>query len=183
VTAPLGAMFAAHKPVVLGVAAAGVVGLALLKKKGAGSSSSSTSSPAGTIPATGVVSSGSVQGTYPDTTATDVYNSLQPTLAQILNQQANQTSAGNSHPLSAPKPIASTLFAPQGTGNYVFLQNANTIGEVESDGSIYGIGGGEGYSGPTNPAQLSQLQSAPSGSYFTKADNLKNAAASFSATP
>lgn len=142
-TEPLSAMFAAHKPVVLGVAAAGVVGLALLKKKSSSSSSSSsTSQPAGTIPAAAVVSSGSVQSAYPDTTASDVYNSLQPTLAQILNQQANQTSAGTSAPLTAPKPIASTLFAPTGSGKYVKYGNGTT-GEIESDGSVYGISSSE----------------------------------------
>lgn len=137
----LSALFAQHRPVVLGAGAAAVAGLALWQKKKKATGTAATGAvtgatvPTGTIPAAGVVSSSGVQGAYPNTAATDVYNALEPTLAQILSQQSAQTSASSSN-AAAPAPVASTLFAPTWSGNYMREANGDPV-EVESDGSVF----------------------------------------------
>jgi hypothetical protein len=133
----LQAYVAGHKPVVLGVAAAGVVGLALLKRKkgtpaGAGAAaSSSTKQPAGTIPAAAVLPSQSFGSTY-DSSAYDVCNALSGQLEQLRQT----TGAGGI--TAAPAPVASTLFAPSHTGNYVSYDNGSVF-EVEGDGSQFNL--------------------------------------------
>lgn len=133
----------AHKPVVLGTAAAGVLGLALLqrKKKAATPAAAGgpvTVQPTGTIPAAAVVPSQQTASTY-DSSAYDVYNALSGQLEQL-----RQTTGGGSTPVTAPTPVASSLFAPNRTGQYVSYRapgaSSNAIYEVESDGSLYNLG-------------------------------------------
>ena len=158
-----------HKPVVLGVAAAGVAGLALLRRKraaSAGATGPATSQPAGTIPAAAVVPSQQTASTY-DSSAYDVYNALSGQLEQM------RQTVGTPAATQAPKPIASTLFAPSGTGNYVRYKNG-TIGEVESDGSIYGIAPGEIWNVANGYTQLAPDMESKT-AYFDKLKNLSNA--------
>lgn len=165
------ALFEQHKTAVLGAAAAAVVGLALLQKK-KGGTAGATSAPAGTIPAAGVVSSGSVQSAYPNTTATDVYNSLQPTLEAILNQQGNSTGTGSGATLSGPAPIASSLFAPTGSGQYAQYANG-TVAEIESDGSQLGLSYGQWEPlRQAGAAPTITLAGSSSGQFYTSAGNL-----------
>jgi hypothetical protein len=131
----LQAMFAQHKNVVLGVAGAGVVGLALLQRKKAAKGAGPSPSPAGTIPAAGVVPSSGVQGAFPDTSATDIYNSLSDQMQKLFDQQAAQTSNSNGG-LTTPAPIASTLFAPTYSGSYATTSTGQPV-EIESDGSLF----------------------------------------------
>jgi hypothetical protein len=131
-----------NKPVVLGVAAAGVAGLALLQRRKAGAGPAATVSsgrPAGTIPAAAVVPSQQTASTY-DSSAYDVYNALTGQLG-ALAEQVRQTTGGGST-TAAPTPVASSLFSPNMTGRYVAYQGNGTAGsngiyEVESDGSLY----------------------------------------------
>jgi hypothetical protein len=99
-----------NKPVVLGVGAAGVAGLALLQRKKKSSAA-----------------------------AYDVYSALTGQLG-ALSEQVRQTSG--SSVTSAPAPLASSLFAPNMTGQYVGYRGdgsagSNGIYEVETDGSLY----------------------------------------------
>ena len=134
----LQAYVAGHKPVVLGAAAAAVTGLALLqrrKKAGAAAPSSpaarpTSSQPAGTIPAAAVVPSQSYGSTY-DSSAYDVYNALSGQLEQLRQTSGTGTTA-------APTPVASTLFAPSGSGRFVRYADGGVF-EVESDGSLFGL--------------------------------------------
>jgi len=160
-----------HKPVVFGVAAAGVVGVALLRRKKAGgdvAAAPAKAQPAGTIPAAAVVPSQQTASTY-DSSAYDVYNALTGQLEQ-LRQTVGGAPATTQAP---PKPIASTLFAPSGTGNYVRYKNG-TIGEVESDGSIYGIAPGEIWNVANGYTQLAPDMESKT-AYFDKLKNLSNA--------
>lgn len=145
----LPALFAQHKTAIIGAAGAGVVGLALLQRKKAAASSAAGPSLAGTIPAAGVVPSTGVQAAYPDTGAVDTYNTI---MDQLLKQQAAMNPPV---PAAAPKPVASSLFAPTGSGKYV-RYGSGTIAEVESDGSLYGIAPGEAwnYDGQVSAVQL-----------------------------
>jgi hypothetical protein len=130
----LRALFAQHKTAALGVAGAGVVGLALLQRKKR-TTGGSPASPAGTIPAAAVVPSSSVQGAFPDTSAVEVYNSLSEQLQKVLSQQDAQTSNSNGG-LTAPAPIASTLFAPTYSGAYATTSTGQPV-EIETDGSLF----------------------------------------------
>lgn len=95
-----------HKPVVLGAAAAGVVGLALVQRRKAGTAApAGTPRPAGTIPAAAVVPSQQTSSTY-DSSAFDVYNALGSQLGQ-LSEQIRQTTGGGI--TTAPDPVASPL--------------------------------------------------------------------------
>lgn len=128
----LAALFAQHKTAFMAAGAAGVVGLALLqKKKGtAAKAPAAASSIPGTIPAAAVVPA---TGSTYDSTSFDTYNALQPELERILQQQAASTS--NSGGItSAPAPIASTLFSPTYSGNYLRYSDG-WVGEAETDGS------------------------------------------------
>jgi hypothetical protein len=128
-----------NKPVVLGVGAAGVAGLALLQRKKKSSAAAAPSTrPAGTIPAAAVVPSQQTASTY-DSSAYDVYSALTGQLG-ALSEQVRQTSG--SSVTSAPAPLASSLFAPNMTGQYVGYRGdgsagSNGIYEVETDGSLY----------------------------------------------
>lgn len=125
------------KPLAIAGAAA-VAGIGLLKarknKAGAqGSPSPLTPLPAGTAFTAGPNLVGSVPGVY-SSAGTDVYNALQGQLDKMQDQLN-----GPPIPVPAPpKPIASTIFKPTGTGNYYHLGNGIGV-EVESDGSLFGI--------------------------------------------
>jgi hypothetical protein len=142
--AALPALFAQHKMAVLGAGAAGAVllGLRARRKSTTGAGGAVTSRPAGTLPAAAVVPANGLQANGPDNTAVQVYDALQSELAPFLQQQAAQTDASSAGVAAAVAPVASTLFAPNLTGKYV-RYNQGTIGEIESDGSIYGISGPE----------------------------------------
>jgi hypothetical protein len=129
------ALFEQHKTAALGAAGAGVIGLALLSRKKRAAAGPGSTSPAGTIPAAAVVPSSGVQGAFPDTSATEVYNALQDQFGKILDQQAAQTSNSNGG-LTAPAPIASTLFAPTYSGSYATTSTGQPV-EIESDGSLF----------------------------------------------
>lgn len=128
----LQALFAQHKTAVLGAAGVGVVGLALYqrKKTGAGASTAAAAVPAATVTAN--PQPGLSSAPY-DSSAQDVYNALEPQLEQIAQ------TTGQSGPLSVPKPVASTLFAPTYDGQYVHVGSG--MGELESDGSVFVMNG------------------------------------------
>jgi hypothetical protein len=125
------AFFAQHKAAVLGVAAAGVAGLALIqRKKNAGSGGGSIE---GTIPAAAVVQGstpGTGGGSY-DSTAYDVYSAIQPQLEALMQTQGKGVAA-------APKPIASSIFAPSNTGKVLSYGDGRAY-ELEKDGSLFGL--------------------------------------------
>lgn len=122
----------AKKPAVLGAAAAGVVGLALLQRRKAGGDAAAPAAPAvpasGSYSAGGQVASAGGFGAY-DSTASDVAGWLSPQLDELRRL---------SSPTPVPAPIASTLFAPSGTGNYV-RRGDGLVAEVQSDGSLFGM--------------------------------------------
>lgn len=170
-----------HKPVVLGVAAAGVAGLALLQRRksaAAPAGSPANTRPAGTIPAAAVVPSQQIASTY-DSSAYDVYNALSGQLGK-LSEQVQQTSG--TPVTSAPAPLASSLFAPNMTGQYVAYTGngsagANGIYEVESDGSLYHLDMPEwlkiiASNSGQMPTATSYAGAAPV--EYTAAENLKN---------
>jgi hypothetical protein len=128
---PLPVLFATHKTAILAAGAAGVAGLALLQKRKKPATGAATS-PAGALPAAAVIPSSGVQGAYPDTSGTDMYNQLEGQLERLQASQA----------VPVPKPVASSLFAPNRTGTYVRGADGS-IAEVESDGSLYGLTGGD----------------------------------------
>jgi hypothetical protein len=168
----LSAFFVQHKVAVLGAGAAGAVLLGLRsRKKAAGPA---TSQPAGTLPAAAVVPANGLQGvgsTY-DSSAYDVYSALQQELGPFLQQQAAQT--GSSSGISTVPPIASTLFAPTGSGNYVAYKNG-TIAEIESDGSQLGLIDDEWRRLAAGGATYKSLGTdLTSGQYFETATNLAN---------
>jgi hypothetical protein len=132
--AQLQAWFAANQKPVLGVAAAGAVGLGVLRARkrsaagGGASGRGAVPATAGTAFATGPAIAGTA--TPYDSSVLDAYNGLQEQLDGITNRLTA--------PLPVPEaPVASKLFAPQGTGNYVHFDGIG--GEVESDGSVFGI--------------------------------------------
>lgn len=156
----LSAFLQQNKPVVLGVAGVGVVGLALLSRKrkatAPAAAGAGAAQPAGTLPAAVVAAPAAASG-Y-DSTATDVYNSMEGQLQQLQAQQAAQTGT-NSGPLAAPSPVASTLFAPTGSGQY--LRYGNLIGEVEQDGSLYSLSYPEWAKLQANGASFQQVADNP----------------------
>jgi hypothetical protein len=121
----------AQRPAVLGATAVGVVGLALLHRKKAAAAPGGAKQPAGTIPAAAVVPAQGYAG--PDNSAVQVYDALSSQLEQM-----RQTSASGSGVTAAPAPVASTLFAPTGSGKFVRYADGNVF-EVESDGSLFGL--------------------------------------------
>lgn len=94
------ALFAAHKTAVLGAAAAGVAGLALLKRKSASTATAGAATPGtaagGSVPADGFMG--------PDSSAYDVYNALMPEL-DALRQTVGQPVG----PVPAPSPASPIL--------------------------------------------------------------------------
>ena len=133
-TAAIAAFFQNNKPAVLGTAAAGVAGLALLQRRKAGGDAGPGAPSAG-LPAAAVIpASGSIGGQY-DSTALDLMNALSPQLEQIMQQ------TGRSGIDQVPGKVASSLFSPTFSGNYVrALNNGGVAGsrmfEVQSDGSL-----------------------------------------------
>jgi hypothetical protein len=123
-------MFAAHKTAILGAAAAGVAGLALLRrKKGATTAAASTSSIPGTIPAAAIVAPGT-GGVY-DSSSYDLYNALQPEIEQLMQTRGGSVS-------TAPTPVASSLFGPSSSNNLVRF-SSGAIDQIQSDGSLYNV--------------------------------------------
>lgn len=125
----LAALWGQHRTALMVGGAAGVAGLAYLKRKKGGGGT--TIGPGGTV--LGAVSPQTVPasgGAY-DSSATDVYNSLQSELEQL-------TKPAQGAPLSVPAPIASTIFQPTYNGNYGRLPNGEGV-EIESDGSLFHI--------------------------------------------
>lgn len=186
--AELQAYVAKNKPVVLGAAAVGVVGLALLKRKGAapagGQTGSASSRPApGTIPAAAVVPSQQTASTY-DSSAYDVYNALSGQLGQ-LSEQMQQTRGGSIS--SAPAPIASTLLEPTYSGNYFGMGSG--IGEIESDGSLFVFTQPQWQKALTqNPNAGSQLtdfgsKNVPGLKFWSTYDNVKAKSSTPAAAP
>lgn len=131
----------ANKTEAVMVGGAAVAGLALYsrKKKGAAAPAAAAGAVPGTIPAAAVVPAGAA-----DSSSFDAYNALQDEIGTLArqNEAARQTGAGGSGVGSAVKaPLASSLFAPNMTGQYVGYKGTgaggNSINEVESDGSLY----------------------------------------------
>jgi hypothetical protein len=91
---PLPVLFATHKGAFLAAGAAGVAGLAMLQRK----KNTGPSSPSGTIPAAAVVPSSGVQGSYPDTSGTDMYNQLEGQLERLQASQAVPARSPRSSP-------------------------------------------------------------------------------------
>lgn len=106
-------LFEQHKPAVLGVAAAGVAGAALLHRRKAGEAATPRTS-SGTLanpnPAAAVVPGNG--GGY-DSSAYDVYNALQSQLGPLLDQARQSTGGAPGGGINtAPAPVASPLFKP-----------------------------------------------------------------------
>jgi hypothetical protein len=98
------ALFAAHKGAVLGVAAAGVAGLALMKRKSSGSAPAAAAAGAGaTLPAS--VAADGFMG--PDSSAYDVYNALQPELDAL--RQTVGTGVGSVPAPASASPIVASM--------------------------------------------------------------------------
>jgi hypothetical protein len=126
--AQLQAYLQQHKQVVLGVGAAGVVGVALLRRKKAGgdvAAAPATTRPAGTIPAAAVVPA---QGyAAPDSSAYDVYNALTGQLEQMRQTIGGATT-------TAPEPVSSPLLTntdwlKQAVTGWVQQKGGNAIDE------------------------------------------------------
>lgn len=126
-----------NKVALLGAGAAGAVLLGLRTRSKATGGGPRTAQPAGTLPAAAVVPANGLQatGSTYDSSAFDVYSALMPQL-EALRQ------TGTSSGVTDVPPIAQSIFAPNWTGKYVKYTNG-TIGEIESDGSVYGISGAE----------------------------------------
>lgn len=174
----LSAWFEQNKTVALGVAAAGVAGLALLQRRkssgGAATGATAGASVPGTSPAAGVVpTGGSLGGTY-DSSTSDLYNALQPQLEQILQ------TTGHSGINDAPAPIASSLLAPTYNGNYVWArENATGSGpgafEVESDGSLLHLNTdqwGQAAQKAGSDRAFTMLDSGWNGNWYDSSQNL-----------
>lgn len=138
----LGKSFQQHKAPILAAGAAGVVGLALLKRKQTGGGAGPGPASSGGVSVSGGGQLAGANGApYYDSSASDVYGLVQPQLESLGNQITDLGSKLNAVPVSsAPpsRPISSTLFAPKLTGRYVYYTNG-AYGEVEDDGSVYGI--------------------------------------------
>lgn len=180
-TAALSAYFAAHKVAILGGGAAAVAALGFYQHKKASSSTATTTSGAtvpGTIPAAAVVSSGAGSATY-DSTAFDIYDSLQQQISDVASQQQTGTTSGTSS--ATPVPIASTLFAPSYNGQYVRFADGQ-VDEVQSDGSLLWLDGtqsqqafaSKGGSWVGNVDQLTYNH--PTTGVYNTGQNLKNKA-------
>lgn len=129
----LGKAFARNRPAVLGVAGAGVVGLALLQRRKAGGDvfAGGGAAPAARVPASASYSAGgqvAAAGGY-DSSASDVASWLSPQLEALRKDQT---------PTPVPAPVAASMFAPNWTGKYV-RTDAGKILEVQADGSLYGL--------------------------------------------
>jgi hypothetical protein len=165
----LAALFAQHKTAILTAGAAGVAGLALLTRRRKTAAAGAAGSPAGTIPAAGVVPSSGVQGVYPDTSATDVYNQLEGQLERLQASQA----------IPVPKPVASTLFAPSNSGQVVAYSDG--IYERETDNSLLHLSGPQAQAildanGGKYPNLVTFTGNAPGGSAkYGTAENLQAA--------
>lgn len=187
----LSALFAQHRPVVLGAGAAAVAGLALWQKKkkatGAGAATA-----AGNVGATGTGVAGSIpaaavqsQAAGYDSTSFDVYNALQPELEMLRNQQDQQTGGAGSG-ISAPAPVASSLLSPTYNGHYVRF-NDGAVDEVENDGSLYWLSPSEHATAFANAGGhwdasglVDQLQVAsPTAGIYSTGSNLLNAQSKF----
>lgn len=163
---PLPVLFAAHKTAVLGAAAAGVAGVALLqKRKKTTTGTAAAASPAGTIPAAAVVPSSGVQGAFPDTSATDVYNQLE---GQLERLQANGSQA-----VPVPTPVASSLYAPSSDSNTFVRYGPNgMVTQVEADGSQLGLTYDQWQSLAANGAQAPNIGGPAPTNVFTTLGNL-----------
>lgn len=177
-TKQIAAWFKANKVEVLGVGAAGVAGLALLQRKkagpaGAGGVTAGAVAP-GTIPAGSVVPASAY-----DSTSYDLYNALQDEIGTLArqNEAAGQTGAGGSGASAAvTPPIASTLYAPSGSGQYVAYSDG--IYELEGDGSLLHLGGSQwkqiiAANGGKAPAYAGAFSGKAPTSYMTNT-NLQN---------
>jgi hypothetical protein len=163
--AQLSAMLQQHKLPVLGAAAAGVVLLGLRsRKKSSGAAVAAGPRPAGTLPAAAVVPAGG-----PDNSAFQVYDSLHSELGAFMEQQAAQTNARSG--ISSVPPIASTLFAPAGTGQLVGLSDGTTA-EIESDGSLFGLSAQQGWQQWEKAKGQVTAVSGPAPLYYSTAGNV-----------
>jgi hypothetical protein len=172
--AQLQAWFTANQKPILGVAAAGAVGFGVLRARkrtaaAAGGAGVPGASTAGSAFASGPAIAGTT--TPYDSSVMDVYNGLQDQIDGITTKMTA--------PLPVPSaPVASTLFAPSGTGNYVRLQNG-VVGEVESDGSIFGLGWNQWKPLMDAGATWTELQSNPN--WYSTEKNTNTAAAAAAA--
>jgi hypothetical protein len=128
----LQAWFSQNQKPVLGVAAAGAVGLGVLRArraKAAAGGSPTGGSSAGTAFATGPAVAGTT--TPYDSSVVDGYNALQDQL-YALNDRLNTPT-----PVPAA-PKASKMFAPDpGNTNWIVMPNG-VNGQVQDDGSVFG---------------------------------------------
>lgn len=131
----LGAWLKANKPVALGVAGAGVVGLALVSRNRSGGGSGSA---AGIVPAERGYSAGGqaagVAGTY-DSSASDLYSALSPELAGISQSLAKLNESNKTTPTPTPVPAAPKPTAGLAPGFYRKGAESN-IYQVNKDGSL-----------------------------------------------
>jgi hypothetical protein len=134
--------FQQHRVPILGVAAAGAVGLGLLHRRQAGGDTSAAQRPAAATSAGGGYSAGSQAalttggGVY-DSTANDLYSAFQPQLEHII-RNTTPTTPTPPVPVPAQAKIASTLLGPSGSGKYV-RDPRGMVAEVQSDGSLLAL--------------------------------------------
>lgn len=140
--------FTQHKTVILGGAAAGVVGLALLTRRRAGGD------VAAALPADQGYSAGGQVAAY-DSTANDLYGALSPQLSSIANdlhalgEKKAATPTPPRPPIPVPAaPIASRITAPTRSGRYLVQgrrddKGARAVWEQQTDGSLYHLNGSE----------------------------------------
>jgi hypothetical protein len=172
-TAQISAWFQQNRSTVVVVGGAGIAGLALVarKRNGAAAPTGVTAGAVapGTMPAGAVVPAGSY-----DSSAWSAYNALQDEIGTLArqNEAARQTgAAGSGAGAAVTGPIASSLFAPTGSGPLV--RYGTTIAEVEGDGTLYGLSLPE-WQALGSPTSYSQLDEAPPAgtSIYTRGGNL-----------
>lgn len=133
----LGQTFEAHKVPILAAAGAGVVALALLRKRQAGGSAPAAAAPSSAgVYSAGGQTAGMHGAGYFDSSASDVYGLVQPQLESLQGQLGQLNTKLGSVPVSkAPaSPIASTLASPRYGGSYAKVGSG--MGEIEDDGSL-----------------------------------------------
>jgi hypothetical protein len=121
--------FRANRGPILGVAAAGVAGLALLRRKRAGGNTAAPLSPGASYSA-GAQIAGTTGGVY-DSSASDVYGVVGPQL-EALSKQLNAVASAKPKP--APTPVPKTT-VPKVNPGYYQVAGGTTVYYVSASGA------------------------------------------------
>jgi hypothetical protein len=173
--ADLQATLEQNKGPIFAAAAVGVGAFALYKRSKAQTAGATAGPGGGTLTSTGYsagAQTGTLAGYAPgaayDSTSADLAGYLGPQLDAIGSQLAKMQSNPSPTPVAAP--IASKLFAPSDSGNFV-LYPSGTVGQVQSDGSVYGLSWNEWM--PISRGASPSPVPAGVGNYFDRVSNLK----------